>query len=107
MEEALNMETELSIDETKKMIAEAPDYCPITGMRKCESYTIGGNVVYLPIPAYDAYTLPYYDEADESFYHTRYDMDDDFLESEEYICDLEDLQDSSNLELIKQMYHIK
>jgi hypothetical protein len=101
------METELSIDEMKKMIANAPDYCPITGLRKCDAYMISNNVVYLPNPAYDAFTLPYYDEDEQSFYHTRYDMDDDFLESKEYICDLEDLKDSPNFELIKQTYHIK
>lgn len=93
-------------EETKKMIDDAPDRCPITGMYKCENYTIGGNVVYLPNPAYDAYTYPIYDEGEKSFSHTKYDMDDDFREEDMHLCDLEYLENHANIEEIKRIYNI-
>lgn len=70
----------MSEENMNQLLQEAPDKCPITGMYKCESYLIDGNVVYLPSPAYDAYTLPVYDEEEKAFYHTKYDMDNDFME---------------------------
>lgn len=97
----------MSSEETKKMIEDAPDYCLITGMYKCENYTIGGNVVYLPSPAYDAYTFPVYDDEEKSFYHTKYDMDNDCMEENMHLCDLEDLENHSKVEEIKSFYGIK
>jgi hypothetical protein len=44
-------------EEMLKLIKEAPSYCPITGLEKCDSYIIDGNVVYVTNPAYTAYTL--------------------------------------------------
>ncbi|MEK5394098.1 hypothetical protein NSQ59_27740 [Margalitia sp. FSL K6-0131] len=90
----------------KKMIEEAPERCPITGLEKCENYVIDENVVYLPYPPYDAYTLPVYDENDKAFYRTKYDMDDDFREEVEYLCDLADLANHPNLIEIKKFYNI-
>lgn len=72
-------------------------------MRK---YTIDGNVVYLPTPAYDAYTLPIYSEEGKSFYYTKYDMDNDFIEEEIHLCNLDDLENHSNLAEIKKFYNI-
>lgn len=97
----------ISVEETKRLIDEAPDYCLITGMYKCESYTIGGNVVYLPSPAYNAYTFPIFDEEDEAFYHTKYDMDNDCMEEYMHLCDLEDLDSHSRLAEIKEYYNIQ
>jgi hypothetical protein len=98
--------SEISIEEAKKMIAEAPDECPITGLRKCESYLIDNQVVYLPNPAYDAYTLPQYDPESKSFLRTKYDMDDDNRATDEWLCDLDDLRDREDFEQIKAFYGI-
>lgn len=97
----------MSPEETKKKIEEAPDKCPITGMYKCESYTLDGNVVYLPIPAYDAYTYPIYDAEEKSFFHTKYDMDNDCMEENMHLCDLEDLENHPDITKIKQIYSIQ
>jgi hypothetical protein len=91
----------------KAMIENAPERCPITGMRKCESYIIAGNVVYLPKPAYDAYTLPEYNVEDKTFSRIRYDMDDDCREEHEYLCDLDELRDRPDFEEIKKFYGIQ
>jgi hypothetical protein len=96
----------MSVD-TKKLIEDAPDKCPITGMYKCVSYTIGGNVVYLPKPAYDAYTYPIYSEEDKAFYHTKYDMDNDCMEENLHLCDLQDIETHSNIAEIKRIFNIK
>jgi hypothetical protein len=42
----------------KEIIEKSPERCPITGLRRCDLYTIADNVVYLTDPAYYAYTLP-------------------------------------------------
>lgn len=98
---------EITVEQAKKMIEEAPDVCLITGLKKCESYVIGGNVVYLPNPAYDAYTLPTYSVEDKAFYRTRYDMDDDFRVEDEHLCDLEELENHPRLSEIKKFYNIQ
>jgi len=97
---------ELTTEQLKQIIDEAPEYCPITGLAKCESYTIEDNVVYLTNPAYDAYTLPSYDEGAKAFCRTKYDMDDDFSVTEEWLCDLDDLRDRSDFKEIKRFYNI-
>lgn len=89
-----------------KMIDDAPDECLITGLNKCESYIIGGNVVYLTNPAYDAYTLPDYDRDSLSFLRIKYDMDDDFREENEHLCDLSEILSLENFEKIKEFYKI-
>lgn len=95
-------------DEMKKLLDEAPSKCPITGMVKCDEYMIDGNVVYLPYPPYDAYTLPTYDEEEKCFDRIRYDMDDDFREEHEILCYLEDLEEGHpKLEEIKRFYNIQ
>ena len=97
---------EVSVEEMKALLDNAPTHCLITGLKKCESYMIDGNVVYLPKPAYDAYTLPQYDADERAFYRTRYDMDNNFLEEVEHVCDLEDLENSPNIEKIRAFYKI-
>ncbi|AKL96642.1 hypothetical protein CACET_c31980 [Clostridium aceticum] len=92
--------------DVKKLIEEAPLECPITGLLKCESYIIDGNVVYLPYPAYDAYTLPIYDAETGEFSRIKYDMDDDNREEHEYLCHIEDLQDRKDFDEIKKFYGI-
>lgn len=88
------------------LINESPDECPITGCRKCESYIIGDNVVYLTEPAYDAYTLPEYNEEEQAFYRTHYDLDDDNREEYEYLCNLDDLKERQDFNNIKEFYGI-
>ena len=97
----------MSNEDLKKFIKAHPNKCPITGLEKCESYTIQGNVVYLPRPAYDAYTLPSYDKESQAFYRTKYDMDDDCRVTEEWLCDLDDLRDREDFEDIKIYYDIE
>lgn len=94
------------MDEVRGDVEKAPDKCPITGLRKCTSYTIDENVVYLSEPAYNAYTLPCYDEEEKAFYRTKYDMDDDCRADDEYLCDLEDLKDRNDFDEIKRFYEI-
>lgn len=101
------MSKKLSAEEFKKLLDEAPDFCLITGLQKCDSYGFDNQVVYLTKPAYDAYTLPTYNKEEESFYRIRIDMDDDFRREEEYLCDLDDLKNHPNLEKIKTFYEIK
>lgn len=69
---------------------------------------IDGNVVYLPRPAYDAYTLPEYDVVEKCFNRIRYDMDDDFRIEHETLCYLMDLEEQNhpNLEGIQRFYKI-
>ena len=93
--------------EIRKIIDEAPDYCPITGLRKCESYTIDGNVVYLTSPAFDAYTLPEYDAETGEFHRIKYDMDDDFKDDYEYLCHVNGLKGRADFEEIKKFYEIE
>jgi hypothetical protein len=95
------------VKDINTMIKNAPDECPITGLRKCESYVIDDNVVYLTNPAYDAYTLPTYDEESKEFSRIHYDMDDDNREEVECLCDLDDLRDREDFEEIKKFYNIK
>jgi hypothetical protein len=98
--------SEMKSEDVKGIIDAAPDKCPITGMRKCESYIIDGNVVYLPEPAYDAYTLPEYNPEAKEFHRTHYDMDDDNREDFEYLCELDDLRERKDFEQIKAFYKI-
>lgn len=93
--------------EVAELIKQAPDVCPITGYKKCVMYIIGGNVVYLPNPAYYAYTYPEYDEETKSFSHTRYDMDDDNSEEYLHLCDLEDIQNHPKLDDIKRIFNLQ
>ncbi|MFF5994518.1 hypothetical protein AAGS61_07135 [Lysinibacillus sp. KU-BSD001] len=65
-------------------IIDESHLCLITGLEKCTSYMIDGNVVYLPRPAYDAYTLPEYTAEEKAFYQIKYDMDNDFVEVEKW-----------------------
>lgn len=95
-----------TIEELRKMVKRSPDRCPITGLLKCESYTIGDNVVYLTRPAYDAYTLPEYNPEEKTFYRTHYDMDDDNREEIEFLCELDDLRDRPDFQQIKEYYGI-
>ena len=97
----------MSGTEMKKIIEEAPKKEPITGFVRCDSYMFHEGVVYLPNPAYDAYTLPTYDEEDESFNWTRIDMDDDFRREDEILCYLDDLKEREDFEEIKKFYGIK
>lgn len=96
-------------EEMKVALEAAPDRCLITGLEKCKSYMIDGNVVYLPRPAYDAYTLPEYDAEEKAFYRIKYDMDNDFVEVENgVLCTLDDLivEEHPNLLEIKRFYNI-
>jgi hypothetical protein len=96
-------------EEMRQKVAVAPNTCPITGLRKCERYTINGNVVYLTEPAYDAYTLPEYDRESLSFIRIHYDMDDDNREEVEGLCDLDELVEhapAEKLEEIMKIYEI-
>jgi hypothetical protein len=97
---------ELTVENVKKMIDEAPEICPITGLEKCENYVIDGNVVYLAYPPYDAYSLPTYNKEKQAFYRTKYDMDDNHREYVEFLCDLEDLEEHPNLAEIMEFYNI-
>jgi hypothetical protein len=101
------VEDDLTPEQVAKIIAEAPDVCPISGMDKCESYIFGGQAVYLTVPAYDAYTLPIYDPEDKSFSRFHYDMDDDNRESFEHMCCLDELKDREDYEDIKKFFDIK
>lgn len=99
----------MQVEEMKKAVEAAPDKCLITGLEKCTSYMIDGNVVYLPRPAYDAYTLPEYIEEERAFHQIKYDMDNDFVEVENgELCTLEDLilENHPNLSEIKRFYNI-
>lgn len=94
----------LETEKIKNMIDEAPEHCPITGLSRCDSYIIDGNVVYLTEPAYDAYTLPVYDTEEQCFYRTKYDMDDDCRAEYEYLCHIDDLKNRDDFEEIKRFY---
>ncbi|MFF5994814.1 hypothetical protein AAGS61_08625 [Lysinibacillus sp. KU-BSD001] len=99
----------MSTEEMKVALDAAPDKCLITGLEKCTSYMIDGNVVYLPRPAYDAYTLPEYIVEEKAFHQIKYDMDNDFVEVENgELCTLEDLilDNHPNLAEIKRFYNI-
>lgn len=97
---------EIANEEISKRIEEAPEHCPITGLKKIKSYCFGEGVVYSYEGAYDAFTLPYYDETGEAFYRVKIDMDDDFRRQDEYVCDLKDLREREDFEEIKKLYGI-
>lgn len=97
---------ELSEEEAKKRVEEAPDYCPITGLIKIESYYFDEGVVYGYPRSYDAYTLPTYDEENEEFIRVKIDMDNDFCRDYEVVCSLEDIKDREDFEEIKKFYGI-
>jgi hypothetical protein len=90
----------------KEIIEKSPERCPITGLRRCDLYTIADNVVYLTDPAYYAYTLPSYDEEEKTFYRTKYDLDDG-ITYVEHLCDLNDLRNREDFKQIKDFYGIK
>lgn len=98
--------TELSLDELNKIIKAQPPYCPITGLKRCDDYVFDEGVVYLPTPAYNAYTLPEYDEDEQAFYRWNIDMDDGWRRVYEYVCDLSDLKDRNDYNDIKAFYGI-
>ena len=97
----------MSSEEMKKVIQEAPAVEPITGFERCNSYMFHEGPVYLPNPAYDAYTLPVYDPEDNSFNWIRIDMDDDFRRENEILCYLDELEEREDFEEIKKFYGIK
>lgn len=93
----------------EKVMPKYPEKCLITGYRKCESYYFGEGIVYLPEPAYDAYTLPEYVRQWKEFCSVKIDMDDEF--SREYItlCNLIDVVEwkrFSEISEIKEFYEI-
>ena len=94
------------IEEIKKVVLAYPEKCLITGFKRCDNYYFEEGVVYLPSPAYDAYTLPEYDSAEKAFYSTVIDMDDDFRREKTLIADLENLIDKDNFQEIKEFYQI-
>ncbi len=96
-----------TMEEIQEIVNKAPETCPITGLTKCESYTIEDKVVYLNKPAYDAFTLPEYNFAEEAFYRTHYDMDDNYRKEVQYLCGLNDLEDRVDFEQIKKFYGIE
>lgn len=100
-------EKPLTVDEIARIIEEAPEVEPISGFVRCDNYIIDGKVVYLPDPAYDAYTLPTYDEEEQSFSWIKFDMDEDFRREEEILCYLDDLKDREDFKEIKRFYGIK
>ena len=97
---------ELTSEEAKKRVEEAPDVCPITGLLKIESYWFDEGVVYGTEHPYDAYTLPIYDEKGKSFSRMKIDMDNDFRREYETVCELEELEGEENFEKIKKFYGI-
>ncbi|MGN2369877.1 hypothetical protein ACTFJW_07405 [Clostridium cagae] len=98
--------SQLSEEEAKKRVVEAPDVFPITGLLKIESYYFDEGVVYGTQYPYDAYTLPTYNENDKCFYRVKIDMDDDFRGEYELVCELEELEDREDFEEIKKFYGI-
>jgi hypothetical protein len=99
-------EDELSLEEIQKMISAAPEFCPITGLERCDSYVFDEGVVYLPYPAYDAYTLPEYDPDSMCFTRVKIDMDDNFRRENEIVCELWEIVNHPDIEKIKEFYHI-
>lgn len=97
---------EISSEEMKLMINNAPEECLITGLRRCDSYVFDEGVVYLSEPAYDGYTLPEYVSEDKAFYRTKIDMDDDFRRETEHLCDLAELVSHPRLQEILKFYNI-
>ncbi len=96
----------MSNDEMLAVIKAAPEVEPITGMRRCDSYMFNEGPVYLPEPAYDAYTLPVYDPEWKEFSWTKIDMDNDFEREDQTLCTLEDLKDRPDFEEIKKFYGV-
>jgi hypothetical protein len=101
----INLEN-LDSEELKKRVEEAPEFCPITGLIKIESYVFDEGVVYGTQRPLDAYTLPTYDPGAQSFCRTKIDMDDDFRREEEWLCDLTDLEGREDFQKIKEFYGI-
>lgn len=97
----------MSSEEIKAVIEAAPEVEPITGMRRCDSYMFEEGPVYLPTPAYDAYTLPVYDPEWEEFNWTKIDMDNGFTREDQVLCTLDDLRDRPDFEDIKKFYGVK
>lgn len=97
---------DLSEEEAKTRLNEAPECCPITGLFKIKSYYFDEGVVYgYPRPS-NAYTLPVYDAETQEFKRVKIDMDNDFCRDYEFVCSLEDLKDRENFEEIKKFYGI-
>lgn len=94
------------IKSVQEIVSDAPEFCPITGLRKITSYMFDEGVVYGTDYPHDAYTLPTYDPEEKAFYRTRIDMDDDFRRHEESVCELDDLRDRCDFDAIKKFYGI-
>lgn len=90
----------------KAMMDEYPEYCPITGMERCDLYCFEEGVVYLTEPAYNAYTLPKYDSEWLEFRSIKIDMDDDYIRKDIIIAELWQLLDRYDFEEIKEFYEI-
>ena len=97
---------DLSEEEARKRVDEAPNSCPITGLFKIESYYFDEGVVYGYSRPYDAYTLPSYDEENQEFNRVRIDMDNEFSRDYEFVCSLDDIKDREDFEEIKKFYGI-
>lgn len=96
-----------SVDELRtKVMPQYPDECLITGCRKCESYYFDEGIVFLPEPAYDAYTLPSYNSEEKCFECWKIDMDDEFRRDYTVLCDLSHVLEWSNFKKIKEFYEI-
>lgn len=98
--------TTFEVIDIKKMVEDAPDFCPITGLKKITAYAFDEGVVYGADMPHDAYTLPTYDPKEKAFYRTRIDMDDEFRRHHEIICELEELRGRDDFEDIKRFYGI-
>lgn len=96
----------LSEEEARKRVDEAPNRCPITGLFKIESYYFDEGVVYGYSRPHDAYTLPTYDEENQEFNRVRIDMDNEFSRDYEFVCSLDDIKDREDFEEIKKFYGI-
>lgn len=96
----------LENERIQKMLNEAPDLCPITGLQKIESYVFDEGVVYGIAYPYNAYTLPVYNEEEQTFYRIKIDMDNDFQRTDEFLCSLDDLKGREDFEEIKKFYGI-
>lgn len=90
----------------KKMIDEAPDRCPITGLVKIEAYVFDEGVVYGTYTPNDAYTLAEYEGSVMEFSHTKIDMDDEFTREHMTICELFELVNRDDFNEIVAFYNI-
>lgn len=78
--------------EYKELIKTVPQEHPFVRASICDKYYFNDEATYITTPAYDAYTLPAYNEDDRIFEWIHIDMDDDNRFDFEY-SDLSDLVD--------------